>query len=90
MTLLLSKYLEQKDEKIEKKRKYKQRFNVKARWSKQQKKQREEIYKERTDISYGPGIAVVTELSNDKGGIQKCKCGSTLHSQTSHRDCPLK
>ena len=82
-----------------KKRKYKQRFDVKVRWLKQQKKQSEEIYKERTDVSYGPGIAVITELgkesrkrkkgSADSDNIQKFRCGSTQHSWTSHHECPL-
>lgn len=81
------------------KKKYQQRFDVKVRRSKQQKKQREDIYKERTDVSYGPGIAVTMELgkenrkrkkhSGDNGVIKQCRCGSTLHSRTTHRDCPL-
>jgi hypothetical protein len=90
MTSLLSNYLERRDGKKERKRKFQQRFDVKVRWSKQQNKQREEIYKECTDISYGPGVAVITELgtesrkrkkgSADSGNKTKCRCGSTQHS----------
>jgi len=53
---------------IEKKYKqsYVNKFDVKASRSKKQRRTWQEIYKERTDTSYGPRIALVTLAPNKK------------------------
>jgi hypothetical protein len=73
---------------------------VKVRRSQTQKKSREEVFKERTDNSYGTGVGLTagikansnrkTIVSNGKNKEKgECKCGSTSHSRTTHTDCPL-
>jgi len=96
-TSMLSEYLNKRDKKKERRKLYQQKFEVKLRRSKQQKKSREEVYKERVDKSYGPGVAL-TSVMTKKRKVQtetdktkrSCKCGSTTHQRTSHKDCPLK
>jgi hypothetical protein len=95
MTPTLARFLEQKETKKITKRKYEQRVDLKVKRSRKQKKQWLEVYKERTDQSYGPGVAVITEISstvkekNKYNAENKCKCGSTTHIRSTHRDCPL-
>jgi len=107
----LSCYLNARDNKKEQRRSYQQKFDVKVRRSKQQKKSREEVYKERVDTSYGPGVGLmagmcstVKETSSQtqetvgkhkkrktiNGTTKQCKCGSSTHQRTSHKDCPMK
>ena len=64
MTPTLARFLEQKETKKITKRKYDRRVDVKVKRSRKQKKQWLEVYKERTDQSYGPGVAVITEISS--------------------------
>jgi len=96
-TSTMSGYLNKRDKKKEKRKVYQQKFEVKLRRSQQQKKSREEVYKERVDKSYGPGVAL-TSVPTKKRKAQtetdktkrSCKCGSTTHQRTTHKDCPLK
>jgi hypothetical protein len=95
MTPTLARFLEQKETKKISKQKYDLRVDVKVKGSRKQKKQWIEVYKEHTDKSYGPGVAVITEISstmkekNKCNAENKCKCGSTTHRRSTHRDCPL-
>ncbi len=100
MTHNLMVYLDGKQRKKQKKQEYQRRLDVKVRRSQTQKKSREEVFKERTDNSYGTGVGLTAGIkanSNrktvDSNGKNKekgqCKCGSTSHSRTTHTDCPL-
>jgi len=98
----LSRYLTLRDNKEEKKRVYKRNFDVKFKRSKQQKDNREEVFQEWMDISYGLGVGLTagippTRKGNDSNGGERnnkktkaCKCGITSHQRTTHRKCPLK
>jgi translation initiation factor 1 (eIF-1/SUI1) len=96
MTVPLTDFLEGKVTKKTKKKKYQQRREVKVKCSKEQKKQQQDIYEEQTDTSYGRGVSVVTDLSKKikkraaHNAQKKCKCGSTMHSRTTHYKCPFK
>jgi uncharacterized hydantoinase/oxoprolinase family protein len=69
MTAGLAKFFNTKQKRKIAKRTYKRRLEVKMARSKSQKKQ--EIYKERTDKSYGHAVAL-TEVNRKKGSkIQK-------------------
>jgi hypothetical protein len=57
MTECLVLYQKQRDGKKERRREYQRQFNVKVARSQKQKKSREEVYKERTDKSYGTSTA---------------------------------
>ena len=103
--------LNARDTKKEQRRSYQQKFDVKVRRSKQQKKSREEVYKERLDTSYGPGVGLMAGMCSTvketssrtqetvgkhkkrktiNGTTKQCKCGSSTHQRTSHKDCPMK
>ena len=101
MTAILAKFLHAKNERKDRKKVYERRLDIKVKRSKQQKKQIQEIYKERTDMSYGHAVGIPMDNSKkrkqnsdqnnplDKNIPQKkCKCGSTTHSRVSHKDCP--
>ena len=98
MTPILKKYLLQKSGRKEYKQKYIRQPDVKVRRSKKQRKTWQEVYKERTDTSYGPGIALAAVPPNKRRKVAQpgkpktktCKCGSTTHARTTHRDCPLR
>jgi hypothetical protein len=97
----LSLYLQSKDKRKEWKRNYDRKLSVKLSRSKQQRKSRQEIFLERTDNSYGPGVGLmaginkrqkVAQTRNDEGTTKQfknCKCGSTTHQRPTHRDCKL-
>lgn len=97
----LSEYLRLRDKKKESKRIYRRKFDVKLKRSKQQKRSREEVFRERTDKSYGPGVGLTAgipaprkENGSNRGEqnnkrSKTCKCGSTSHQRTTHRECPL-
>jgi len=61
-------------------------------------KNREEVYKERIDTSYGAGVGLMAgiqkkrRVEKDKGNSteERCKCGSNSHRQTTHRNCLLR
>jgi len=83
-------------------REYQRQFNVKVAGSQKQKKSREEVYKERTDKSYGTGVGLMAGLQKrKKKEVNKseketkksrtgCRCGSSTHQRTTHKDCTLK
>lgn len=77
------------------KRNYQKKISTKVKRSKQQQKQREEVFQERTDKSYGTRIGLTAGISKkrkaegDITGGQGCKYESTTHKQTTHQDCPL-
>jgi len=89
----LFKYLERKGKRKEWKRTYQKQLEVKVSRSKAQKKQRQEVFAERTDKSYGPGVGLNAGIrgkrKRDTGTDGSCKCGSILHKRTTHKDCPL-
>jgi hypothetical protein len=63
--------------------------------SRQQQKQREQVFQEKTDKSYGTDIGLTAGLSKkrkvgDISTVRECKCGSSSHKRTTHRDCPLR
>jgi len=98
MTPIMETFLLEKSERKEYKQKYINKVEVKSRRSKKQRRTWQQVYQERTDTSYGPGIALITtdpqkkrriDTSNDETG-KTCKCGSTSHRRTTHRDCPLR
>jgi hypothetical protein len=67
-------------------------MNVSLR-SQKLKKDREAVFKEHTDKSYGAGASLTGEttgVQNEGIAIKKCKCGSTNHQQTTHKECPLQ
>jgi len=69
------------------------------------KKSREEVFRERTNTSYGPGVGLMAGMVRTETKRKQkesvaddpitkkskiCKCGSSSHLRTTHRDCPLK
>jgi hypothetical protein len=64
--------------------------------SRQQQKQREQVFQERTDKSYGTGVGLTAGMpkkrkaEGDIGTVKECKCGSSSHKRTTHRDCSLR
>jgi hypothetical protein len=95
MTMGLAAFLKTKQNKKEKKGTYRKRLDVKIARSKIQKKQLQDIYKERTDNSYGHAVALSNVSSkkrqqkSDKSLTSKrCKCGSETHQRVTHKDCP--
>jgi len=98
MTPILETFFIKKTIRKEYKQNYVNKVEVKARRSKKQRRTWQEIYKERTDTSYGPGIGLVASAPKkkrkqepaEKGDSNTCKCGSTTHKRTTHRDCPLR
>jgi len=96
MTAGLAKFLSTKQKRKIGKRTYKRRLEVKIARSKSQKKKIQEIYKERTDNSYGHAVAL-TQVNTKKRKQnttdalpvpKKCRCGSETHQRTTHKDCP--
>jgi hypothetical protein len=89
----LFKYLERKGKRKKWKRTYQKRFEVKFSKSKAQKNQRQEVFAERTDKSYGPGVGLNAGIREKRKRETvtdgSCKCGSILHKRTTHKDCPL-
>jgi hypothetical protein len=63
LTRILFDFLKDKEERKEFRRTYKKRLNMKAVWSKKQKKSIEEVLKERTENSYGPGVGQTAGLT---------------------------
>jgi hypothetical protein len=102
MSTTLLKFLQGREDKKEVKRRYQRRLDIKAHRSKKQKKSIEQVLKERVDNSYGPGIGLnagiskkrkaadATEQENAPKQNKTCKCGSTTHRRTTHRECPLR
>ncbi len=95
MTTGLAKFLNAKQEKKNKKGTYVKRLDVKIARLKTQKKQLQDIYKERTDTSYGHAVALSSistkkrQQNNDQPLTKKkCKCGSETHQRVTHKDCP--
>jgi hypothetical protein len=95
MTVGLEHFLKTKQEKKITKGNYVKRFEVKVARSKRQKKQLHDIYKERTDTSYGHAVALCNmstkkrQQNSDKSLTnKKCKCGSDSHQRVTHKDCP--
>jgi hypothetical protein len=62
----ISKYLHRRDEKKERRRKHHQKHDVKVKRSKQQKKTREEVFKERTNTSYGAGVGLTAGITKKR------------------------
>jgi len=101
MTNVLGSFLKWKELEKERKKTYQQRFDVKIRRSKSQKKALQDIYKERTDVSYGHAVGLPmnnnkrqrkasrVESSIDDKQAKKCKCGSTEHLRVTHKNCPM-
>jgi hypothetical protein len=96
MTPGLANFLNGKQKRKIQKRMYIRRLEVRIAWSKSQKKQLQEIYKERTNTSYGHGVAL-TEITNKKrkqnlekvsATAKRCKYGSESHQRITHKDCP--
>jgi hypothetical protein len=97
----LSKYINNKDGRKECKREYQEKITVKLNRSQQQKKTRDEVFKECTDNSYGPGVGLTAGIVKkwkvddlkakpDKMEPKKCcKCGSTTHQRPTHQECLL-
>jgi hypothetical protein len=79
-----------------KQRLYKRRLDVKMAWSKSQKKQLQDNYKECTDTSYGRAVALtkintkkLKQNTEKKITInKKCKCSSETHQRITHKDYP--
>ena len=98
MTPILKKYLLHKSGRKEYKQNYIRQLDVKVRRSRKQRKTWQEVYQEHTDTSYGPGIALAPVAPNKRRKVAEpgkpktntCKCGSTTHVRTTHRDCPLQ
>jgi hypothetical protein len=64
MTEVLSDFLKHKQHKKERKKIYQEQFNVKVCRSKKQKKALQDIYNERTDVSYGHAVSL--PVNNNK------------------------
>jgi len=62
----LTQYLHLRDKRKEMKRQYVRKVEVKVRRSKQQKKTREEVLRERTDKSYGPGVGLMAGMQEKR------------------------
>ena len=62
MTHNLMVHLDGKQRKKQKKQEYQRRLDVKVRRSQTQKKSREEVFKERTDNSYGTGVGLTAGI----------------------------
>jgi hypothetical protein len=98
MTPIMERFLIEKSRKKEYKQKYINKVEVKSRRSKKQRRTWQQVYQERTDTSYGPGIALIPTASQKKRRIdtlkdvtgKTCKCGSSSHRRTTHKDCPLR
>jgi hypothetical protein len=79
-------------EKKEWKRSYQKRCDVKVTRSKAQKK-RQEVFAKRTDKSYRPcaglNAGIQGKRKREMEGDGKCKCGSSSHKRTTHKDCPM-
>jgi len=101
MTSSLMKFLSNRESTKECKRRYQRWLDVKAVQSKKQRKTIEQVLKERSDKSYGPGIALMptnkkrkaTDSIGNSNKTKKkitCKRGSTTHQRTTHHDCPLQ
>jgi hypothetical protein len=92
----LTSFLSKKHSRKLRKRNYQKKISTKVKRSKQHQKQREEVFQDRTDKSYGTGVGLTAgmskkrEVEGDIAGGQGCKCGSTTHKRTTHRDCPLR
>jgi hypothetical protein len=89
----LTRFLERKESKKEFKRKYQRLPTTKVRRSKEQQKNREDIYKERIDTSYGAGVGLTAGITkrrkiekNETTAVAevKCKCGRVHHKRTTH------
>jgi hypothetical protein len=72
------------------------RLDIKVAWSKKQKKNLQERFKERTDTIYGHVVAL-TEINTKKHkpnsekeleAKKKWKCSSETHQRTTHKYCP--
>jgi hypothetical protein len=75
--------------------KYRKRLDVTIACSKMQKNQLHDIYKERTDTSYGHAVALCSMSTKKRQQNfdqsltkKKCKCGSDSHQRVTHKDCP--
>jgi hypothetical protein len=96
MGRILTDFLRKKQDRKEQKRNYQKRVTSKVKRSRQQQKQREQVFQERTDKSYGTGIGLTAGMpkkrkaEDDIGTVKECKCGSSSHKRTTHRDCPLR
>jgi hypothetical protein len=89
-------YLRKSDEMKEKRREYQCKHEVKVKRSREQKKSREQVFKERTDKSYGAGVGLTAGLTikskrkvksehNEASRAKKaCKCGSATHQRSTH------
>jgi len=92
----LTSFLQRKQKKREYKQTYQNKVSTKIRRSKQQQKTREDVFKEGLDRSYGSGIGLTAGMDRKRKRESKgkktecCKCGSTTHKRTTHRDCPFK
>jgi hypothetical protein len=92
MTASLAKFLNKKQNRKVSKKVYKRRLDVKVARSKKQKKQLQEIYKERTDTSYGHAVALTaintkkqkSNADEQNAMKKKCKCGSETHRRITH------
>jgi hypothetical protein len=95
----LSLFLKRKQTKKEAKQQYQKQGSTKIKRSQQQQKTRQQIFLERTNASYGSGIGLTAGITKKrKRGAMKemnnkkdntCKCGSTTHKRTTHKDCTL-
>jgi len=103
MTPTLHRFLLQKSKRKEYKQKYIRQVNVKVNRSRKQRKTWQEVYQERIDNTYGPGVAIAAidrdstvptkkrrTASSKKASGKPCRCGSVSHERTTHRDCPLR
>jgi hypothetical protein len=96
---MLSRYLDRKDNMKGWKRKYQRKLYVKMARSQKQKKHRQEVFNECTDNSYGVGVGLNAGLKQNTASrqtakktnsqVKRCKCGSDMHSRTTHQHCPL-
>jgi len=92
----LTSFLQRKQKKREYKQTYQNKVSTKIRRSKQQQKTRQDVFKEGLDRSYGSGIGLTAGMDRKRKRESKgkktecCKCGSTTHKRTTHRDCPFK
>jgi hypothetical protein len=67
---------------------------VKVGRARQQKKDRTQVFKERTDNSYGAGVGLNAGIRKKRklatsASAKLCKCGSNTHQRTTHKECPL-
>jgi hypothetical protein len=94
MTTKLMQFLARKEKRKQYKKKYDERMDIKARRSNQQRKNREEVLKERTNNAYGSGVGLTAGIrkqgrGNAKRNSNMCKCGNKTHARTTHNQCPM-